>query len=83
MRYRQETSLILVGHSHFFREMMRHCTTPEVTATDAEGCVLPDGDLHAKKLCNAGIAKCELDFAASPDQPFTGVRLLFNTTLVS
>lgn len=106
---------MLVGHSHYFREMVR--LRPRAAPSDAkfdviaidlswvpafalrrqvrhfcaEGCVALDAvgtpiaasDLAAKKLSNAGLARCELDWAASEDKPICELRLLFGTELVS
>jgi len=83
VRFCPETSLVLVGHSHYFREMVRHFCAEGCVALDAVGTPIAASDLAAKKLSNAGLARCELDWAASEDKPICELRLLFGTELVS
>ena len=40
-------------------------------------------EMTSKKLSNAGVAKCVLDFDNHPEQPVVSVQLLFETQLVS
>ena len=77
------SSQVLVGHSHYFRELLKHFAAPGCTLADAAGAPLPTDEMGAKKLSNAGVAKCVLDFDRHPDAPVTSVQLLFATQLVS
>ena len=49
---------------------------------DAAGEALPVDQLDSKKLSNAGVAKCTLDFGSSADAPLVSMQLLFATQLV-
>jgi len=48
----------------------------------ADGSELNATQLDSKKLSNAGVIRCELDFSVSPDKPITAAQLCFETTLV-
>ena len=48
----------------------------------ADGGALEPEQLRSKKLSNAGVLKCELDFGASPDKPLVETQLLFATQLI-
>ena len=76
-------SQILVGHSHYFRELFRHFAAPGCTLTDGAGAALPTDDMGSKKLSNAGVARCVCDFGADGGaKPIVEVQLLFETQLV-
>ena len=77
-------SVVLVGHSHYFREMLRHFRAPGCEAFDTAGEAIRTEDLEKKKLSNAGVAKCTLTFddAKAVGTPLTSVELLFETKLV-
>ena len=83
VRFAEPRSQVIVGHSHYFRELFRHFAAPACTLADAAGKVLPVAEMTGKKLSNAGVAKCVLDFDAHPDAPVVEVQLLFGTELVS
>eukprot|EP00966_Prymnesium_polylepis_P154549 3568543-Prymnesium_polylepis.1 len=59
-------------------------------AVRSEGCTLAAADgtamdatqLDSKKLSNAGVIRCELDFEASPTKPIVATQLCFATTLI-
>ena len=74
---------MLVGHSHYFREMVRHFRSEGCVAADAAGAPIDPKDLDAKKLSNAGIARCVLDWGACEAKPLCDFRLLFETQLVA
>ena len=81
VRFSPHSSIVLVGHSHYFREVLRRCRSPAgCTLTDAAGITIDPADADAKKLSNAGIARLDFDFTS--EKPITSVRLLFNTQLV-
>ena len=93
IRFSPHGSLVLVGHSHYFREMCRRCRAPACTIHDAAGSAVDAADLEAKKLSNGGIAKLELDWSSTEltsgkveavqgGQPITSVQLMFGTALV-
>jgi len=77
VRFGPEESIIIVGHSHYFREIFMEFINPDF-ATAAPGLV---EDLQKKKLVNAGVARVELDFEKG-EKMITEVELLFETTLV-
>ena len=77
------SSRLAAGHSHYFRELMRHKCAPGVSLRDAAGAALDTEQLAHTKLTNGGIAKCTLDFGASADAPVTEVQLLFETQLIA
>lgn len=80
LRYCEAQSIVLVGHSHYFRELFRQFMPDAVAMSAAQN---PYGDaLRQKKLSNCGIAAVEMDWAAEPDRPVAKVRLLFDTALV-
>jgi len=83
LRFAPQSTIVLVGHSHYFREMLRHFRSPNCKASDATGAPIDGGDLDAKKLSNAGIARCEFDWGANEAKPVTEVQLLFNSELVT
>ena len=64
VRFGAASSQILVGHSHFFRELCRKFRAPHCVLLDAAGEALPVDQLDSKKLSNAGVAKCTLDFGS-------------------
>ena len=82
VRFRPEERLVLVGHSHYFRELFRHFCAEGCELVDADGSAAKAELLHSKKLSNCGVAKCELDFTAE-GAPVVSVKLLFGTRLVS
>ena len=82
MRFAPQRSIVLVGHSHYFREMLRHFRSDECVALDASGFPIEPKDLDTKKLSNAGIARVELDFEASEVTPVREFQLLFQTELI-
>ena len=72
-------SVVLVGHSHLFRELLRVYMNPSV-AQRSEALA---AQLKSKKLSNCGVARLELDFGESGGSaPIVGVQLLAGTTLV-
>ena len=79
LRYCDAGSIVLVGHSHFFRELFRNF----MPATALSAARHPSGDdLLQKKLSNGGMAAVDLDWAEHPDRPVASVRLLFDTALI-
>ena len=83
LRFDTACSQVLVGHSHYFRELFRHFAAGHCTLADGTGQPLPTEEMTSKKLSNAGVAKCVLDFENHPEQPVVSVQLLFETQLVS
>eukprot|EP00301_Raphidiophrys_heterophryoidea_P013057 c20399_g1_i1.p1 GENE.c20399_g1_i1~~c20399_g1_i1.p1 ORF type:complete len:461 (-),score=136.46 c20399_g1_i1:1402-2784(-) len=80
LRYMHESHIILVGHSHFFREIMQHFVSP--------GCVNPElaAKLKEKVIVNCGVMKLDLDFSGCDSfgklqSVIHGVEFLFGTTL--
>ena len=72
---------MLVGHSHWIRELFRTNLHPSVADADPTLAA----QLHSRKLSNCGVARLELDFGAqdaASDRSVVGVRLLAGTTLV-
>lgn len=83
VRFSDARAQVLVGHSHYFREVFRHFATSECTLKDAAGGVLPNEEMTGKKLSNAGVVRCVLDYDTSPDQPVVEVQLCFGSQFVS
>ena len=80
---------MLVGHSHYFRELHRDFRHPSCTLADASSnnpaappSELDPAELDSKKLSNVGVARCEFDFGVSSTAPVVSVELLFDTALV-
>lgn len=74
LRYCEATSIVLVGHSHYFRELFRNFM-PETAQSAAP-------ELLKKKLSNGGMVAVDLNWADQPEKPVASVRLLFDTELV-
>jgi len=83
VRHCPEETIVLVGHSHYFRELLGGFRHESCSLVGADGEAADAADLSSKKLSNAGVAKCEFDFEGSPATPVVSVALLFGTTLVS
>ena len=80
LRYCESTSIVVVGHSHYFRELFRSFMD---ASTVQQGSGMPDlQDLQQKKLMNCGVAAVDFDWALGDEKPIRGVRLLFGTELV-
>ena len=77
VQYSEEEVVVLVGHSHYIRELLKANLNPCIAERD------PDfaARLRKNKLSNCGVARIDLDFAA--DGPsIVDVRLLAATELV-
>ena len=83
LRFADARSQVLVGHSHYFREIFRHFAAEGCVLKDAAGGALPTEEMRAKKLSNAGVVRCVLDFDNDPRQPLVEVQLLFGSQFVS
>ena len=77
VRYEPEESIVLVGHSHHIRELLKANLHPSVAERDSEYASL----LKKYKLANCGVACLDLDFGAD-GPPIMDVRLLVGTRLV-
>jgi len=80
VHFNTSKSVVLVGHSHYFREVMRHFRAEACALSDSGGESLDPTQLKSKKLSNAGVIKCELDFSQA--KPLVSVQLLFATSLI-
>ena len=79
LRHSEHERAILVGHSHFLRELFRRHLRPDFAAARPELAAA----LQAHKLSNCGVAALEIDFSAAPGDPLvSGAQLLFGTRLV-
>lgn len=78
VQYSPEESVVLVGHSHWIRELLKANLHPSVAEQDPAFA----GKLRKQKLSNCGVAQLDLDFGQSDDKPIVGVRLLAGTSLV-
>ncbi|KAL1504451.1 hypothetical protein AB1Y20_010857 [Prymnesium parvum] len=78
VRFSNDASMVLVGHSHFFRELLRRSIAEEC---ELRGCSQSMAELLKKKLSNCGVARLQLDFER--EKPVVAVELLFGTTLVN
>eukprot|EP00756_Hemistasia_phaeocysticola_P052058 Hpha_TRINITY_DN27253_c0_g1::TRINITY_DN27253_c0_g1_i1::g.140771::m.140771 len=78
IRFAPENSIIVVGHSHYFRDFFRQQLRPD---THLEGASRES--LQKKVLVNCGVAALDLDFAAAADGKgvITGVTMLFSSGL--
>ena len=50
-------SVVLVGHSHYFREALKHFRAADCTLAAADGASMDSAQLDHKKLSNAGVIK--------------------------
>ena len=78
IKYAPAETIVLVGHSHFFRELVRDQLSEAFVAREPALAA----KLKSHKLSNCGVARLELDFDAAPDAPIVDVRLLAGTSLV-
>ena len=77
LHYCEEDSIVVVGHSHYFREIFKEFICDEFATKDPE---LTKG-LQKLKLQNAGCAKVVVDYSTGHKMIET-VELLFGTELV-
>ena len=66
-------------------QQLRTCL-PSLAAVQSvcgAGGALPTEEMRAKKLSNAGVVRCVLDFDNDPRQPLVEVQLLFGSQFVS
>ena len=86
LRFSPESSAVIVGHSHYFREMLRAFCADGCALYDAAAATEPkEGGMQEcceKKLENAGVAQLDVDWGVDADKPIQSVRLLFGTRLV-
>jgi len=79
VRYAPEEAIVLVGHSHWIRELLRANLHASVAAAEPAFAK----QLRSRKLSNCGVARLDLDFGeGAAATPIVGVRLLAGTTLV-
>ena len=78
LRYHPAETVTLVGHSHYFRELLRSQLHEGFVAREPHLAAL----LRTRKLSNCGVACLELDFDAGGSTPVVGVTLLAGTDLV-
>eukprot|EP01062_Namystynia_karyoxenos_P069893 TRINITY_DN65313_c0_g1_i1.p1 TRINITY_DN65313_c0_g1~~TRINITY_DN65313_c0_g1_i1.p1 ORF type:complete len:1002 (+),score=345.94 TRINITY_DN65313_c0_g1_i1:180-3185(+) len=76
LRYCPERTVVVFGHSHFFRELFRHHVREDAAVT---GATLTD--LCKTVLCNCGVAAVLMDFSSGVAHPITRVDLIFNSGL--
>lgn len=76
MRFLREERIIVVGHSHFFRALVKQGLTSSATIVGASR-----ADVLSKKLVNCGVMAITLDFRRGADQPITEVELLLDSQL--
>jgi len=86
LRYRPETSIVVVSHSNFFRNLMRHYISKDLKKRR------PDWTkrLQTHKLKNCAVAELTMDFSRAPfgsgggpNATITNVRMVFGTKLES
>ena len=63
VRFRPEESIVLVGHSHYFRELLKLTLDANATLHGASDAI---GALHKKKLSNGGVAKLQVSAGKHP-----------------
>lgn len=76
LRWSREERIIVVGHSHFFRDLVKSRLAPSASVVGAAR-----ADICNKKLMNCGVMAVTLDFRKGSDKPITEVELLLGTTL--
>ena len=57
---------MLVGHSHYFREALKHFRAASCTLAAADGASMDSAQLDHKKLSNAGVIKCGAQLPHTP-----------------
>jgi len=74
--YSPHKTVVVVGHSHWIREIFKKFISPSFREKR------PDfaKEVGSKKLCNCGVAKCEVDASVSPEAPIVDVELVLGTT---
>lgn len=77
IRYAPADTVVLVGHSHALREVLRSQLSARFVECEPELC----SALKSKKLSNCGVARLELDFDGA-DAPIVGCQLLAGASLV-
>jgi hypothetical protein len=75
--YSSAETIVLVGHSHFIREMLRAQMHSDFAAAQPQLAA----DLRKKKLSNCGIARLDLEFWDA-ESSIRSVALLNGTQLV-
>lgn len=76
--YSPHHTIVVVGHSHFFRAIFKNYLSPELKTSSSQMAA----DLGTKKMSNCGVARVEMD-PQSPGAPIVDVKLVLGTTLVS
>jgi hypothetical protein len=80
IKYCREDSIIITGHSLFWRNLMRTYICPDYSTAEPEHCTA----VTTKKLPNCGVAKCAFDFSSAepggkPTAVIRNIRLMFGT----
>jgi len=75
IQYSSESSVIVVGHSHYFREVFRHYVSPSF----AEANKNLVNDLRQYVICNCSVVGCEVEFSES--RCIVDVKMLFDTKI--
>lgn len=70
--------IVVVGHSHFFREIFRRYLSQEFRDYDPNFVT----ELQSGKLMNCGVAMLQLDPDLASSGPITSVELVFDTQLL-
>lgn len=78
LKYHPAKAAILVGHSLFFRELVRISLSEAFCS--APGSESFASDLHAYKICNAGVLYIEVEFPVSGGATITDAKLIFGST---
>ena len=78
IQYASEETIVLVGHSHWIRELLREYLHESVGRRDPEFAKR----LTSRKLSNCGVARLAFDFDECDETPITDVQLLCGTGLV-
>jgi broad specificity phosphatase PhoE len=77
VKYAPSEVVVLVGHSHLMRELLKAQISERFAQREPQLCA----DLRKLKLSNCGVARLELDFDEA-DAPIVGCRLLAGTELL-
>merc|ERR1712125_158752 len=77
--YSPHRVVIVVGHSHLFREILREYQAPGFSR-GPKAALAAEVGRHV--LCNCGVAKVELDTTETPATPIVDIELVLGTACV-
>jgi broad specificity phosphatase PhoE len=81
IQYSPHSRIALVGHSHFFRFLLRRHLDAGASLLAANGSEADASTLSSQKLSNGGCVRCEVDFGGK-SPTISSAQLLFDTILI-